>query len=156
MAKCYLLIGIPGSGKSTWIKSQPFDWGRTVVASTDDYVDAEALRQGKTYSEIFKDTMPDAVAYMAKTVVDAVKEGKDIIWDQTSVTVPSRAKKFRMLPANYEVIAVVFNTPDKAELARRLASRPGKEIPKYVIESMRANWQEPTKAEGFVQIIYCR
>ena len=156
MAKCYILIGVPGSGKSTWIKSQPFDWGRTVVASTDDYVDAEALRQGKTYSEIFKDTMPDAVAYMAKTVVDAVKEGKDIIWDQTSVTVPSRAKKFRMLPANYEVIAVVFNTPDKAELARRLASRPGKEIPKYVIESMRANWQEPTKAEGFVQIIYCR
>ena len=154
MAKCYLLIGIPGSGKSTWIKSQPFDWSRTVVASTDDYVDAEALRQGKTYSEIFKDTMPDAVAYMAKTVVDAVKEGKDIIWDQTSVTVPSRAKKFRMLPSSYDVIAVVFKTPDEAELARRLKSRPGKEIPKYVIESMRANWQEPTKAEGFGSIIH--
>lgn len=154
MAKCYILIGIPGSGKSTWIKSQPFDWGRTVVASTDDYVDAEALRQGKTYSEIFKDTMPLAVAYMATTVIDAVKVNKDIIWDQTSVTVPSRRKKFRMLPPNYEVIAVVFKTPDKAELTRRLKSRPGKEIPKYVIESMRANWEEPTLAEGFGSIIH--
>jgi predicted kinase len=154
MAKCYILIGVPGSGKSTWIHQQNFDWSRTVVASTDDYVDAEALRQEKTYSEIFKDTMPDAVAYMAKTVVDAVKEGKDIIWDQTSVTVPSRAKKFRMLPANYDVIAVVFKTPDEAELARRLASRPGKVIPKYVMESMRANWQVPTKAEGFGSIIH--
>jgi predicted kinase len=154
MAKCYILIGVPGSGKSTWIHQQNFDWSNTVVASTDDYVDAEALRQEKTYSEIFKDTMPDAVAYMAKNVVDAVKEGKDIIWDQTSVTVPSRAKKFRMLPANYDVIAVVFKTPDEAELARRLASRPGKEIPKYVMESMKANWQVPTKAEGFGSIIH--
>jgi len=152
MAKCYILVGIPGSGKSTWIKSQNFDWSRTVVASTDDYVDAEALRQGKTYSEIFKDTMPDAVRYMAKTVVDAVKAGKDIVWDQTSTTVLTRAKKFRMLP-NYEVIAVVFKTPGKAELARRLKSRPGKEIPDHVIRMMRANWQEPTLDEGFDQIL---
>jgi predicted kinase len=154
MAKCYILIGVPGSGKSTWIHQQNFDWSNTVVASTDDYVDAEALRQEKTYSEIFKDTMPDAVAYMAKTVIDAVCADKDIIWDQTSVTVPSRAKKFRMLPSSYDVIAVVFKTPDEAELARRLASRPGKVIPKYVMESMRANWQVPTKAEGFGSIIH--
>jgi predicted kinase len=149
-----MLIGVPGSGKSTWIKSQHFDWGRTVVASTDDYVDLEALRQGKTYSEIFQATMPDAVRYMAKTVVDAVKENKDIIWDQTSTTVATRAKKFRMLPPNYEVIGVVFTTPDKAELARRLKTRPGKEIPDHVIRMMRANWQEPAMAEGFDQIIY--
>ena len=154
MAKCYILIGVPGSGKSTWIHQQNFDWTNTVVASTDDYVDRVAALSHMTYSEVFKETMPDAVKYMAHVVVEAVKENKDIIWDQTSVTVPSRAKKFRMLPANYEVIAVVFKTPDEAELARRLASRPGKVIPKYVMESMRANWQEPTKAEGFYQIIY--
>lgn len=151
---CYILVGVPGSGKSTWINKQNFDWSRTVVASTDNYVDAEAKRLGKTYSEIFKEVMPTAVEHMAETVRVAVRSNLDIVWDQTSTTVESRAKKFRMLPANYEVIAVVFKTPDKAELARRLASRPGKEIPKYVIESMRANWQEPTKAEGFGSIIH--
>ena len=153
MAKCYILIGIPGSGKSTWIKSQPFDWSNTVVASTDDYVDREARNQGKTYSEIFKDTMPDAVAYMAETVVDAVKAGKDIVWDQTSTSILSRAKKFRMLPPDYERIAVVFRTPKKAELTRRLKSRPGKEIPDHVITNMIGSWQEPTMAEGFDKII---
>ena len=153
MAKCYILIGVPGSGKSTWIHQQNFDWTSTVVASTDDYVERAAALAHMTYSEVFKDTMPDAVKYMTHVVVEAVKANKDIIWDQTSVTVPSRAKKFHMLP-NYDVIAVVFRTPDKAELARRLASRPGKVIPKYVMESMRANWEEPTKAEGFGSIIH--
>lgn len=153
MAKCYILVGVPAAGKSTWIKSQNFDWSRTVVASTDDYVDAEALRQGKTYSEIFKDTMSDAVEYMANTVVDAVKADKDIVWDQTSTTVLSRRKKFRML-SNYTVVAVVFRTPDSAELERRLSSRPGKEIPKYVMRSMISGWEEPTEDEGFAQIIY--
>lgn len=154
MAKCYILVGVPGSGKSTWIKSQNFDWSRTVVASTDDYVDRAAALVGMTYSEVFKEVMPDAVKYMSLVVTDAVKKGHDIVWDQTSTTVPSRAKKFRMLPANYEVIAVVFRTPDAAELTRRLKSRPGKEIPDHVIRMMRANWQEPTKAEGFTEIIY--
>ncbi len=153
MAKCYILIGIPGSGKSTWINNQNFDWSRTVVASTDDYVDSEARNQGKTYSEIFRDTMPAAVAHMTKTVVDAVRAGKDIVWDQTSTTVASRAKKFRMLPPNYSVVGVVFRTPDRAELARRLKSRPGKEIPDNVMRSMIGGWEEPTKAEGFNKII---
>ena len=152
MAKCYILIGVPGSGKSTWIKSQHFDWSRTVVASTDDYVDREARNQGKTYSEIFKDTMPDAVAYMAKTVVDAVKAGKDIVWDQTSTTILSRAKKFWMLPG-YTVIGVVFKTPKRTELNKRLNSRPGKAIPAVVIDNMIGSWQAPTKAEGFESII---
>lgn len=154
MAKCYILVGIPGSGKSTWIKNQNFDWSNTVVASTDDYVDRAAALVGMTYSEVFKEVMPDAVKYMALVVEDAVKKGHDIVWDQTSTTVPSRAKKFRMLPPNYSVIAVVFKTPDKTELTRRLASRPGKEIPDHVIRTMQAGWQEPTKVEGFDSIIH--
>jgi 4-hydroxy-tetrahydrodipicolinate reductase len=43
-----------------------------------------------------------------------------------------------MLP-NYYHIAVVFETPSRLELNKRLASRPGKEIPDVVIEGMRAH-----------------
>jgi predicted kinase len=153
---CYMLVGVPGSGKSTWIAKQPFDWNNTVIASTDNFVDAQARRQGKTYSEIFQAVMPAAVSHMAQTVMDAVKNGNDIIWDQTSTTVATRAKKFRMLPKSYEVIGVVFSTPNEKELARRLGSRPGKEIPKHVMQSMISKWEEPTMAEGFDQIIYVR
>lgn len=153
MPKAYILVGVPSSGKSTWIAKQPFDWNNTVIASTDNYVEREAKRQGKTYSEIFKDTMPTAVNHMAKTVVDAVKAKQDIVWDQTSTTRHTRAKKIRMLP-NYEKIAVVFPTPNANELARRLGNRPGKSIPDVVMKNMIDGWEEPTESEGFDKIIH--
>jgi len=77
--------------------------------------------------------------------------GRDIIWDQTSTTVKSRAKKFAMLP-DYEHIAVVFNTPEHKELYRRLLSRPGKDIPDHVIASMIAGFEMPTLEEGFKEV----
>ena len=152
MPKCYQLIGVPASGKSTWIANQ--DWSKDCsVISTDYWVEEEAKRVGKTYSEIFADYMPRAVELMAANVVAAREMGNDIIWDQTSTTVKSRTRKFNMLP-DYEHVAVVFKTPEHKELMRRLMSRPGKEIPDHVIASMIASWEDPTLEEGFSQIWY--
>ena len=152
MPKCYQLIGVPASGKSTWIKDQIWALGLTVV-STDAFVEDYARAQGKTYSEVFKDYMPTAVDLMAKQVVFARDHSHTVIWDQTSTTLASRERKFRMLP-DYEHIAVVFRTPDLAVLKDRLSSRPGKEIPWEVIQGMIDNWEEPTEEEGFKEIWY--
>ncbi len=150
--KCYQLIGVPGAGKSTWVKDQ--EWAKDcVVVSTDDFVEAWAKEQGKTYSDVFADYMPTAVTLMADKVVEAREAGKDIIWDQTSTTVKSRTRKFNMLPEYYH-IAVVFRTPEHKELMRRLSSRPGKDIPDHVIASMIASWEDPSEEEGFKEIWY--
>ena len=150
MPRCYQLIGVPASGKSTWVEDQ--DWAITCArVSTDKWVEIYAKEVGRTYSEVFTDFMPTAVELMAKEVVAAREMKRDIIWDQTSTTVKSREKKFRMLP-DYEHIAVVFKTPEHTELMRRLMSRPGKEIPEHVIASMIASWEDPTEEEGFLQI----
>jgi predicted kinase len=152
MSKCYQLIGVPASGKSTWVKNQ--DWAADcVVVSTDEFVEDYAKEVGSTYSEVFADYMPTAVKLMADKVVRAREAGKDIIWDQTSTTVKSRARKFNML-RDYEHIAVVFKTPEHKELYRRLFSRPGKDIPDHVIASMIASWEDPTEEEGFKEIWY--
>lgn len=150
MAKVYVLVGVPGSGKSTWIKNQDWALGLT-VASTDNFVESYALSQGKTYSEVFDEYMPTAVDLMTEVVVHAREHGHDIIWDQTSTTVKSRARKFRMLP-DYEHIAVVFKTPEWKELKRRLDGRPGKHVPKEIVESMIHNFEEPTLEEGYSEI----
>ena len=152
MSKLYVLIGVPGSGKSTWIDSQ--EWAKDCsIVSTDRFVEEEAAKRGTTYSEIFDEYMPIAVRLMANQVLIAKANGLDIIWDQTSTTVKSRAKKFNMLP-DYHAIAVVFPTPERDELDVRLSGRPGKHIPKRVVDSMIAGWENPTEEEGFKEIWY--
>jgi predicted kinase len=146
----YVLVGVPGSGKSTWIKNQTWALGLT-VASTDNFIEDYAKKQGKTYSEVFDEYMPTAVDLMSTVVVHAREHGHDIIWDQTSTTVKSRARKFRML-RDYEHIAVVFKTPERDELDARLASRPGKNIPQEVVSSMISTFELPTKEEGYKEV----
>jgi gluconate kinase len=51
-----------------------------------------------------------------------------------------------MLP-EYHAIAVVFLTPDRSELDVRLSGRPGKHIPKNVVDSMIAGFEMPTEEE---------
>lgn len=152
MKQLYVLVGVPASGKSTWIKNQDWALGLNIV-STDVWVEDYANRMGKTYSEVFDEYMPTAVKLMADHVVKCREHNHDIIWDQTSTTVLSRAKKIRMLPDYYK-IAVVFKTPPMEELKTRLASRAGKVVPMEIVESMIANWEEPTKEEGFDEIWY--
>ena len=124
--------------------------GLTIV-NTDVFVEDYARAQGKTYSEVFAEYMPTAIDLMIEQVVFAREHGHTVIWDQTSTTVASRAKKFRMLP-EYYAIAVVFRTPSRDELDVRLSGRPGKHIPKKVIDNMIQNWEEPTLEEGFKEI----
>ena len=152
MPKCYQLIGVPGAGKSTWVKDQIWALGLTVV-NTDAFVEDYARECGSTYSEVFEEYMPRAVELMANQVVFAREHGHTIVWDQTSTTIKSRARKFNMLP-DYDHIAVVFRTPDLDTLRQRLAGRIGKDVPWEVVQSMIDNWEEPTEEEGFKEIWY--
>lgn len=150
MSKLYVLVGVPGAGKSTWVNNQ--EWAKDCAyVSTDFHVDAYAASVGKTYSQVFKEFMPEAVDMMCNDIIAARNLGKDIIWDQTSTTAKSRKKKFNMLP-DYYAIAVMFKTPERSELDVRLSGRPGKHIPKNVVDSMIEGLQIPTEEEGFSEI----
>lgn len=154
MNTLYVLVGVPASGKSTWVKEQK--WAKDIpVVSTDKFVEDYAKEQGKTYSEVFEEYMPIAVRLMANQALICQANKKDIIWDQTSTSVATRAKKIRMLP-EYRKIAVVFKTPPTEELVRRLASRPGKNVPWEIVSDMaqKLEAEPPTEAEGFDEIWY--
>lgn len=152
MNKLYVLVGVPGSGKSTWVANQK--WAKDIpVVSTDRFVEQYAQEQGKTYSEVFEEYMPIAVKLMANQTLICQANNLDIIWDQTSTSIATRAKKIRMLP-NYYKIAVVFKTPPTSELQTRLASRPGKNVPWDVVSKMaqQLEAEPPTLEEGFDEI----
>ena len=152
MPKCYQLVGVPGSGKTTWVESQIWADDCAYI-STDDFVERFAQRMGKTYSEVFKDVMPRCIRLMMRAVRKAQSEQRDIIWDQTSTTIVSRIRKFSALP-EYDHVAIVFPTPEKSELERRLVSRPGKIISIQVVEQMAFDleMEPPTEEEGFLEI----
>ena len=151
MPVCYQLVGVPGAGKSTWVKNQTHLLGLTMV-STDYWVEQYAKSQDMTYSDVFEVAMPYAIEQMLEQVRLASKYNHSIIWDQTSTTIKSRKKKFNMLP-NYKHIAVVCITPDRSVLDARLNNRPGKSIPKHVVDSMIEGFQMPTLEEGFKDIL---
>jgi predicted kinase len=150
--KLYMLIGVPGSGKSTWIADQ--EWATDIpVVSSDKFIDEYAAKEGKTYNEVFEEYAPIAVRLMENQVLICKANNSDIIWDQTNTSVKTRKKKLAMLEG-YEKIAVVFRTPNKVEHDRRLANRPGKAIPANVMTVMINSLAEPTEEEGFKEIWY--
>ncbi len=147
----YILVGVPGVGKTTWAQTQTLV-NPYVYLSTDAYIEQYSQQEGKEYAIVFKQKMPQAIENMINDTITARNNKQNIIWDQTSTTKESRARKIDMLPG-YRKIAVVFHTPDREELNRRLDSRPNKKIPKYVVDNMIEFWEEPALDEGFDDII---
>jgi predicted kinase len=145
-----MMIGVPGSGKSTWIRKNN---SNAVIISTDDIVEQTAAASGKTYNEVFKDNIKFATQLANERAQAAFTADQDVIWDQTNLNIKSRCAKLATVPDHYEKIAVFFPTPDKEELAKRLASRPGKNIPQNIMMGMIASLVQPTTDEGFDDII---
>ena len=150
MSTLYMLVGVPSSGKSTWVEQQL--WAKNCVhLSSDKFIDEYAASVGKTYNEVFNEYIKTATQLLTKRAITTNVAETNAIWDQTNLTVKSRSKKLKLFPC-YKKIAVVFATPDSAELARRLASRPGKTISDAVMASMTSIFQMPTEEEGFDEI----
>lgn len=152
MPKVYMLVGVPGSGKSTWVANQ--DWAKDMpVVSSDRFIEEHAKQAGLTYNDVFKDYVKIATKLMENQVAICQANNMDFIWDQTNTSVKSRKGKLATI-SGYECIAVMFRTPEDEELARRLANRPGKAIPDAVISFMKDTLEEPTEEEGFTEIWY--
>lgn len=147
-----MLIGLPATGKSTFLKNQAIfhepDCGVSVL-STDRYIDQYAETHGKTYNQAFPDAFSEADKQLKYDLERAIKENHDIYWDQTNLSVSSRKKKLALIPSRYTRTALTFLPINEKTWKDRLNSRPGKVIPEPVLESMTKTYQAPTVAEGF-------
>ena len=152
MTKCYMLVGVPGSGKSTWVANQKFG-DDVIIASSDAYIDTVAAKSGKTYNEIFSRAIGYAQKFCDAQVQTAINLDKTLVWDQTNTSAKHRKIKLGRLPKEWIKVCVFFPTPDEEELQRRLDSRVGKSIPKNVMDSMIQHLEIPQLSEGFDEII---
>lgn len=150
----YIPIALPGSGKSTLVESHLKTVSTpTHVASTDDILMRMAAEMGVSYSEVHSTRYKEADRAFKQGIMDAAREGIDIIIDQTNLGAGSRRKKFAMIDSNSKVIyrrvAWVFDVPDEV-LRERLTTREaltGKRVPWDVVEKMKAQYEAPSDSE---------
>lgn len=152
----YVLVGIPGSGKSTWMgkfiasSAAPF-----TVISSDAIIEAKAAAEGLNYSQGFDKFIGAATGACKQNFRTALNNRENIIYDQTNISAKKRRGILSQLPQEYRKVAVVFDVPD-AVLKQRLQDREkatGKHIPEFVLKDMFSRWEQPSKLEGFDEII---
>lgn len=149
----FMLIGVAGCGKSTYRNylQKRMDVFGTCVLSTDDYLEAHAKRNNVTYSEMFKTRYKHAEVFMYEDLDSAVADHKDIIWDQTNLTISTRKNKLAKIPDNYIRHAVAFYVQPAEQhiVFERVANREGKSIPPEIIANMFRQFELPSTSEGF-------
>jgi predicted deacylase len=146
-------VGVPGSGKSTWIAQQNFDLTTTVVTGTDHYVDMHAAETGQTFDQAIYNYIDTASSMMYADVARAVKNNLDLVWDMASITPWCRTVHLKSIPEHYYKIAVGFPIPAQAEWTRRLNNRAGKNIPAFVLKRLPVDFVLPSKDEGFDEVL---
>lgn len=156
MPKCTMLVGVPASGKSTWILNK---YGfEDNVASTDNIIMHVTRNYGMTYDEGFKELIGFAEKIMWRQIMSYQMRGASFIIDRTNLSAKSRKKFIDKLKLHrYEIECVVFPMPGTEKLPteewnRRLDSRTGKTIPGHILSSMIEHYEPPTEAEGFSKI----
>lgn len=136
--KLYTMVGLPGSGKSTFAK----DHAECVVVSTDE------IRAELFGSEECQENGSKVFAVAFARISKALAEGNDVIFDATNVSRKARKSVFQF---DAEHIAVYVST-DAEECKRRNAQRERK-VPECVIDRMASRLVVPTVTEGFEKVL---
>lgn len=154
MPKFIMLIGVPGSGKST-LRNALTDQNGLVpdaqVLSTDDLIEGIAAAKNSSYDAEFKGNIKAATRWVLQRITTLASAADvDVVLDQTNITAKSRASKLApFMTQDWERHAFVVEAPHREELDRRLNGRAGKTIPRRVVDSMLENLQVPDHNEGF-------
>lgn len=148
-----IMIGLPCSGKSTYINSHHED---DIKISRDDIIVEFGEKLGLNYNESFNhfngkksSIINDELQYR---INDAKKSDANIVIDMTNLGSKSRLKWFKIFD-NYNINAVVL-LPELKTIQKRNIERSstGKFISDDVYDDMIKRFQMPLYSEGFDNI----
>ena len=146
-----LLVGVPLSGKSTFIRN---NHPTTRIVSRDELV--MEVYGSDDYNTAFKEVNQKDVDSLLDLRLKEVNINKEnVIIDMTNMVVSRRVKTLRYFSDDYYKEVIVFPVLETEEYDRRNKERNANEnkwIPPFVISSMLNSYQEPTLDEGFDKI----
>lgn len=154
MKKLIVLIGVPGSGKSSWCNAHFSSFVGTSNVISRDAIRFSLVEEGQPYfsreKEVYK-------IYIAK-IKDALNNFDNVIADATHLNQGSRTKLLHSLGKSLkdvEVIAMVM-PKDLDRALRQNEKRSGTRayVPQEQISKMFKGYSDPTFEEGFDKIYF--
>lgn len=145
MNTLHILMGTPGSGKSTWIQNHLDE--HTVWISRDD-VRFSMVAEDEEYFSKEKQVFKEFI----RRIDNALENGYNVFADATHLNKASRNKLLRAV--NHELalnIDVIWIKTDLEECIRRNDNRKGTRsfVPRSVIRRMFNQIEKPEFEEGF-------
>lgn len=147
MSKLFLMMGAPGSGKSTWIKRQ--------LKGNDYYISRDEIRFDIISDE--EDYFSHEVEVFDKFINEInsalMKPNVRVFADASHLNKTSRMKLINRISSNPEEINVIWLRTPLMTCYERNNNRTGRAfVPKHVIKSMYDSIQEPSVNEGINKV----
>ena len=139
-----LLCGVPGSGKSTFAKEQMKYLSNAVHLSSD------SIREELYGDESIQGNPAEVFDLMQKRAVEALNEGKDVLYDATNITRKDRASIISICPKHARIECYVIWAP--IEECMKRDSERGRTVGKAVMDKMLKRFQAPYCDEGIDEI----
>jgi predicted kinase len=129
--ECVILIGLPGSGKTTFYRER--------LAATHEHVSKDVMRHHRQPQRRQEQLIDSALAV-----------GRSVVVDNTNPRVVDRAAIIAIAKRHGAEVAGYFFPTEAADALRRNREREGRErVPPVAIFATRKRLERPTYAEGF-------
>ena len=144
--KIVIMRGLPGSGKSHYVKNNYAD---AVVCSADSVFERLALKEGKTYEEVFQPWMlSKAHAECLHEFIIALAANEPVIIVDNTNTTKWEYRNYIAIATHlvdYEVEIIEVPCPDKAAL-EKFHARNSHGVPWESMEMMFSRWEDDDRA----------
>jgi predicted kinase len=146
MPSVYVLMGLPGSGKTTWRNRFVAEReGAAHAVARDDVVEKMAGLHGITYAEAWRTFSKTIDKEFRRRLTEAFTLDKDVVVDNTNLTAKARRRIFSRVPEDWEKVGVIFDVPEQCLVDRLLtrAGAGGKRVAPWLVPRMRLDWVPP-------------
>ena len=148
-SKLYLMMGCPGSGKSTYLKER---FSQPPVVVSRDVIRFAMVNEDEEYFSKEKEVFREYI----EQIRNALKFNKEVFADATHLNESSRAKVLFALGhdlKNVEVNVIWVRVPLEVAITQNeLRQGTRAYVPKSVIRRMYSQATMPSKEEGFEHI----
>ena len=142
MPTLYIMVGVPGAGKTTYAKSK---------LAHAVYIGADALREKFYGKEMTLRGYRKIHRIILKSAREYLHQGYDVVIDCTNISLNTRKQYHGIISGHDKIVAVYVNVPIwQALLNNRKRKR---HVPMLGILFMHLRLKKPHKAEGFSEII---